>query len=767
MLEFGEQTPVSAEGQIRQITDALHHDRPSLAVVIATDILDTIFIGKFLKASAPDVRQVFMDSDVLLTRPNDYPSLNGGLQVASYPRFSARRKWARERLTPLPFSSEFEEGIYNAAAATLAAGDKLQDYRPLGKSAIDPPLWLTAISGGEDWPLAVLNDPPKDVSKRTLDQFLLKPPPAEPLPILSHEPPSRIWRNMFRLGFLLALAYSWFLWHAQSRKVVLSRDRLWSDLWLKPKEPGAFARAFYILCLTLSLAAVWLTIISSVIGYWRYSDNVSWLLLAGAAVPLALLVALAVWLTYQTISLDPPPSRIPVAQHWQYQLLALAPWLLFAAFGWALALILTPGQYFKSFFYSYRSIEIGSGVSPALPLLFVFLGFACWSVVQLQRRVFAEERYQLLPSLTGNQIAGSIDVLALRLEEYLEATFPEPFPYTSLASLLLFWAAWRITYRHFQSLEGSAYDAYYSAAVATLVTLLFLSTWRFWVCWRRLQLLLEQLAVHPIRWALQELPGKEYSWSPIWQSSPRKRSYVVLSRIVDCLRERRLLSANFTTPEDRLVEQHAQQLLQFVARREREGSALYKNLQTALQNTAQDVVDELNQGAWIQGSSETLMKEDEEDRKRTILRPGDAGSGADQKPVTLAKEFIALRFLSFIRYAMMQLRNLLTFIMIGFVLLAISLGCYPFSSPHLLAWTLVGCLVLTGAPVVLAFLEMERNAVLSWLTDTKAGRVEKGAFLLRVISFGILPLLSVLASHFPSIGQYVFSWVQPVVKSFH
>jgi hypothetical protein len=85
----------------------------------------------------------------------------------------------------------------------------------------------------------------------------------------------------------------------------------------------------------------------------------------------------------------------------------------------------------------------------------------------------------------------------------------------------------------------------------------------------------------------------------------------------------------------------------------------------------------------------------------------------------------------------------------------------------LLAWTLVGCLVLTGAPVVLAFLEMERNAVLSWLTDTNAGRVEKGTFLLRVISFGILPLLSVLASHFPSIGQYVFSWVQPVVKSFH
>jgi hypothetical protein len=116
---------------------------------------------------------------------------------------------------------------------------------------------------------------------------------------------------------------------------------------------------------------------------------------------------------------------------------------------------------------------------------------------------------------------------------------------------------------------------------------------------------------------------------------------------------------------------------------------------------------------------------------------------------------------------MLQLRNLLTFMMLGFVFLALSLGSYPFGAPQLLSWTLVGCLVVSGIPVVSVFLAMERDPTLSRISNTKAGQVDKTNFLLRVTSFGILPLLTVLASHFPSIGQYVFSWVQPVVKSIH
>ena len=61
--EFSEQTPVSAENQVRQIAEMLGHHQTPMAAVIATDVLDTLFIGKFLRISAPNTRLAFMDAD--------------------------------------------------------------------------------------------------------------------------------------------------------------------------------------------------------------------------------------------------------------------------------------------------------------------------------------------------------------------------------------------------------------------------------------------------------------------------------------------------------------------------------------------------------------------------------------------------------------------------------------------------------------------------------------------------------------------------------
>jgi hypothetical protein len=487
----------------------------------------------------------------------------------------------------------------------------------------------------------------------------------------------------------------------------------------------------------------------------------------GTAIPAAALLFLSLWLTYRTLNLPPRVFRFGVTRRWHYRLLTLAPWALFTWFAISLLKLLAPDAYFKGFFYSYRSIEIGSGVSPVLPLLFVFMGFACWSVIQLQRRVFSEERYQLLPDLTTDQIVSGLSDLVKKLEEYIEATFPLPFVATSVASLILFFAAYFITSHSFQSLEGPVYDNFYSAAIAALTTLVFLCTWRFWRCWKILQLFLEQLALHPIRDAIEALPAEDsFSWSPIWQASPRKYSYALYSRAVECLRELRIvLGSPISTSEEPLS--NVRELMGFVSRRTREGFELQVRLQLALQDTAQDTVYQLNQVEWIKGSSQT-WKDQQVARKGAIPLPNDDNAEpGDERFAILAKEFVALRFVAFIRYVMLQLRNLLTFIMLGFVLLALSLGSYPFGSPQLLAWTLIGCLATTGTPMIWAFLEMERDTILSFMNNTKAGEVGKSSFLLRVTSFGILPLLSVLASHFPSIGQYLFSWVQPVIKSVH
>jgi hypothetical protein len=130
------------------------------------------------------------------------------------------------------------------------------------------------------------------------------------------------------------------------------------------------------------------------------------------------------------------------------------------------------------------------------------------------------------------------------------------------------------------------------------------------------------------------------------------------------------------------------------------------------------------------------------------------------------ESFFALRFLSYIRYVMLHLRNLATFVTFGYVLLALALGSYPFLAPRAIAWFLSLLLIGLSIPVVLVFLQMSRNAILSKLSSTTPGKSDWG-FATRTISFTALPLLSMLASPFPFIGRYVFSWLQPALKSLH
>ena len=58
---------------------------------------------------------------------------------------------------------------------------------------------------------------------------------------------------------------------------------------------------------------------------------------------------------------------------------------------------------------------------------------------------------------------------------------------------------------------------------------------------------------------------------------------------------------------------------------------------------------------------------------------------------------------------------------------------------------------------------MSRNTILSYLSKTKPGKLDRN--LLHALSFGALPLITVLASQFPSISVFLFSWVKPALET--
>jgi hypothetical protein len=124
----------------------------------------------------------------------------------------------------------------------------------------------------------------------------------------------------------------------------------------------------------------------------------------------------------------------------------------------------------------------------------------------------------------------------------------------------------------------------------------------------------------------------------------------------------------------------------------------------------------------------------------------------------------ALPYVLFIQVTCRQIENLLVFLSVGFVLTLVSLNSYPFQSGHVLGWFMAGLLIGTGLAVGFVLASSERDMVLSRLNGTAPGKIGKD-FYMNLLSYGALPVLTVLAAQFPAIGSFLFSWVQPLLQT--
>jgi hypothetical protein len=61
---------------------------------------------------------------------------------------------------------------------------------------------------------------------------------------------------------------------------------------------------------------------------------------------------------------------------------------------------------------------------------------------------------------------------------------------------------------------------------------------------------------------------------------------------------------------------------------------------------------------------------------------------------------------------------------------------------------------------------MDRNPTLSLIGNTKPEKIS-GNFVRWAVVYGLVPLLMAVASIFPELGRYLFSWLGPVLGSLH
>ncbi|HZD50575.1 MAG TPA: hypothetical protein VE178_17665, partial [Silvibacterium sp.] len=194
------QGPVSEESVLTEVTRAMDRERVRVAVINGTDVLDVIFIARYLARSLPNLRVVLLNSDLLFQRSPDITYFRGMMLADTYPLIPDNMQWTGRFLQradkppeePSPFGTvlpdrifpSFETtGVYNAvrmlelapfendenasSVGSNHAGDVvhfqphhslwLAEYSDPFRGGSHPPLWLSAVGRGGFWPVALLD----------------------------------------------------------------------------------------------------------------------------------------------------------------------------------------------------------------------------------------------------------------------------------------------------------------------------------------------------------------------------------------------------------------------------------------------------------------------------------------------------------------------------------------------------------------------------------------------------------------------------------
>ncbi len=782
----GQQLPLSQEAIMLSISETIHRRKIKMVGVLASDVLDTLFVLRFLQEFSPDVRLFVLDSDLLFIRAVDNLSLQGSLAVTDYPLSTAIQSWQgdkqgdKRRLRNFP--NRNAEATYNGFLALIGQTERMRDYAPQDTARQDaepqdaalrlrePLLWLTVVSRNGFQPVHLLDRASAE---------------GKPLPFVPRWTEARFHPDLPSGGYLLLSA---LLLSLSSAQIVLtcfgSKEKVGFMGWaieffhLCKDSPDRVQKAYLLATSLLILAIldfivffpIWrITLLglrhASIPHWYVWYSILGFVVVAGSLVE-------AVWLsTVNQVFIHKEGFALAIS--WGIAICYYSAWVN-----------LTARHGTDSDLFLYRSLDLSNGTSPLLPHLLLFLAFYLWSLTNLRRVHLWETRRQTisLPSL-DNRYKSACGDLEQSLDGYFKDLFFSKYSWLVLVVVL----AALVFSRPFSHIAGvepflfrhrKLFDALYVVYLLLATAFLIGTLVRFVVAWAGLLKVLRRIERQPLRHAFDRLPKKFYSWTPLWHSGGTRRTFALQSRALECLRKLQCDRKGSPLPPDLKkdlpylledLEEQASKLLQNEAAGYLDLSEDNKWCQEKMSFIADRITSEFLIPHWEKtGASESLAgdskgssKSDDGVRYLTCADPP-----AGNESYIVAEEFVALRFVAFMRYVGVQLRNLLSFVAVGFILCVASVRSYPFLSHRTIGWALTLIFVALGVPVIIAFAQMDKDAILSRLSDTEPGKLDR-AFYFRVISYGALPLLTVLASQFPGIGRFLFSWVQPAIEAMH
>lgn len=821
---FDPMTAPLNELELESLLSTLAREKIRHLGLLFTDIRDKLFVAEKVKAYAPHMSMFTFESSVLYVHPRVNPYTDGMLVVSSYPL-----SMITQRLLGRPsgsggqriqFGSDPEQGLYNATVIALSEQGQtpaVADYLTIPETHyLAPAVWISAVGDGRLVPIAAV----RPYGKSDLPQYLAK---AEREPGGATVPDSPLPPELRTLVRRLAVpaGFRFCFWVATVVFVLFGvslvagyakpgtgRSRRIAGHFrplVRPDDGARRQQKRWLAALIATFFASWTALATVYLVPFVLRAR---LLREGGRPPLP---QHGEWITFlEELLLRGVTKGLPLIALLLVAFLARLGWLLdrsgerrprpvFAAIlgaTMAIAVILShqalnafrpepfggldPSRQVLSAFpsdpygllqhavFTYLRASAGPGsLSPLVGILFLAAGFALILLFQLQRLRIRDdwscrmpvEALALSRDLPLRSLAHPQDNLDRRIRQGLprSGSFWGPFLVLLGPLLVVF----------FLRFEATADSFLWSSVFAFLFAFVLLpsslaSFYRFaslWAALRRIIVRQEWSRLAPAFQSCQE----ELNWQSlrVWGPS-KKQNYATLIGSVELLRRLCL------RPERPRVTEEVSRTLGDepvpLRRLEHEaGEALGEALEADARGEVEsERVARVRVLAALDSASQHVQQ---------MLNRLDAAPGPGSTDTEIRKElmdYVALRAIAYVRYVFAEIRNSLLAFTVGILFLLAGLAAFhfqPIRSVYVVLWSVIGVIAIWTIAI---FLQMDRNTVLSRISGTSPGDVNpiKSGLFLRIAAFVLPPVIGLLVTQFPRMGESLSSWLNPLIRVF-
>jgi len=164
--------------------------------------------------------------------------------------------------------------------------------------------------------------------------------------------------------------------------------------------------------------------------------------------------------------------------------------------------------------------------------------------------------------------------------------------------------------------------------------------------------------------------------------------------------------------------------------------------------------------AWQKDKYSLILKPLPQKKEKDDEHREDSGEVPVIAHVRAAEEFFVLPYIGVIQNTTGRIRSIALSVLALFVAATLAVSSYPFDPLPVIGGIFLVTFLIIGATVIYVYAAMHRDATISHITNTRPGELGLD-FWGKLVAFGIGPLIGLLTTLFPSITDFVVSWLQP------